>query len=167
MRTALLLPITALVAAVAGCGAGAKEQQTASLPQRDLTLVTQTAQVEVASAVEIQRLRPQHLTARLPQSRQPTVRHAVFVASAPIPPAEPAAQPVTPEPISTNDRELLPGKTVTLIPVSTGPSAAPDEPGELPSVRGRTMVGHGGGTCRGGRRGPGIGSAPAPRPDFR
>ncbi|HEV8176586.1 MAG TPA: hypothetical protein VGP44_02745, partial [Gemmatimonadales bacterium] len=64
-----------------------------------------------------------------------------------------------------NDRELLPGKTVTLIPASTGPSAGPDDTAEIPTVRGRTMVGHGGGRCRGGGRGPGI--ARAPRPDFR
>lgn len=165
MRTILLLPLTALVAVAAGCGSGASEQKTGSLPERDLTLVSQTAQVEIASPVETQRVPSQRRTVRYPpSSRQPTVRLAAMTAPAPAP--EPVVQPASPEPTSVNDRELLPGKTVTLIPASSGPSAAPDDTEELPAVRGRTMVGHGGGTCRGrGGRGPGI--ATAPRPDFR
>ncbi|MDQ3223879.1 MAG: hypothetical protein M3Q75_10485 [Gemmatimonadota bacterium] len=70
-------------------------------------------------------------------------------------------------PAPANDRELLPGKTVTLIPASTGSSAGPDETEALPEGRGRPMVVRGGGRCRGGGRGPGIGIAGAPRPDFR
>ncbi|MEO8089733.1 MAG: hypothetical protein ABI703_05515 [Gemmatimonadales bacterium] len=166
MRTILLLPLTALVAVAAGCGSGAGEQKTGSLPERDLTLVSQTAQVEIASPVETQRVPSQRRTVRHPpSSRQPTVRLAAVTAAAPAPAPEPVVQPASPEPASANDRELLPGKTVTLIPASSGPSAAPDETDELPTVRGRTMVGHGGGRCRGGGRGPGI--ATAPRPDFR
>lgn len=165
MTTISLLPTAALVAIVAGCGSGAREQPVTSLPQRDLTLVSQTAGDEVASPVEVQRVNRQRRTVRLPQIRQPTVRHATFAAPAPVLATGPVAQPVTPAPISASDRELLPGKTVTLIPVSTGPSAGPDDTAELPTVRGRTMVGHGGGRCRGGGRGPGI--ARAPRPDFR
>lgn len=166
MRTVLVFPLAALVAVVTGCGSGVSEQKARSLPPRDLTLVTQGAQVEVASPVEMQRVRPQHRTVRLPRTRQPAVIHAV-VAATPVLAAEPVAQPLSPTPIPASDRELLPGKTVTLIPVSSGPSAGLDEPGELPAVRGGIMVGHGGGRCGGGRRGPGIGIATAPRPDFR
>jgi hypothetical protein len=165
MRTVSLLPLAALVAVVSGCGSGVSEQRARSRPPRDLTLVPQSAQVEVASPVEMRRVHPQRRTVRLP-TRQPTVRHAVMAAT-PIVAAEPVAQPVSPTPISNNDRELLPGRTVTLIPISSGPSAGPDEPGELPAVRGGTMVARGGGRCGGGRRGPGIGIATAPRPDFR
>ena len=166
MRTVVLLPLAALVAVVTGCGSGVSEPKERSLRQRDLTLVTQGAQVEIASPVEMQRITPQRRRAQLPRSRQPTVRHAVMAAT-PVLAAEPVAQPVSTTPTPVSDRELLPGKTVTLIPVSSGPSAGSDEPGELPAVRGTTMVGHGGGRCRGGGRGPGIGIATAPRPDFR
>jgi len=166
MRTASLLPLAALVAVVSGCRSGVGEQKAHSLPHRDLTLVPQAAEVEMASPVEMQRVRPQRRTAHLPRSRQLTVRHAEMAAS-PVLAAEPVAQPGTPTATPVNDRELLPGKTVTLIPVSSGPSAGPDETGELPAVGGRAMVGHGGGRCPRGGRGPGIGIATAPRPDFR
>jgi hypothetical protein len=72
---------------------------------------------------------------------------------------EPAAQPA-------NNRELLPGKTVTLIPASTGPSSGTDEADAASPEEGREKE-RGGGKCRGGGRGPGIGIAAAPRPDFR
>lgn len=166
MRTVFMLPLATLVAVATGCGSGGGQQKARSLPQRDLTLVPQAAQVEIASPVEMQRVRPQRRTAHLPRSGQPTVRHAVMVATPALAP-EPVAQPVTPTPTPVNDRELLPGKTVTLIPVSSGPSAGPDETGDLPGVGGRAMVGHGGGRCPRGGRGPGIGIATAPRPDFR
>jgi hypothetical protein len=167
MRTIILLPLAALVAVVSGCRSGVSEQKAGSLPERDLTLVTQSAQVEVASPVEMQRAHPERRTVRLQRSRQATVTHTVLAASAPVVAAEPVVQPLSPTPTSANDRELLPGTTVTLIPVSSGTSADPDETGELPAVRGRTMGAHGGGRCGGGRRGPGIGIATAPRPDFR
>ncbi len=168
MRTILLLPFTALVAVVAGCGSGASEQKTGSLPERDLTLVSQTAQVEIASPVETQRVPSQRRTVRHPpSSRQPAVILAAVTAAAPAPAPEPAVQPASPEPTLANDRELLPGKTVTLIPASSGPSTGPDQTDDLPAAHGRTMVVRGGGTCRGRGRGPGIGIAGAPRPDFR
>ena len=171
MRTILLLPLSALVAVVAGCGSGVREQRARSLPQRDLTLVTQAAQVEIASPVEMQQLRITHRTVRqsqrvrsapAPRSSylEPKVVLAAVSAPAPVA-AEPVAQPATP----ANDRELLPGKTVTVIPASSGPSTGPDQTDDLPAAHGRTMVVRGGGTCRGRGRGPGI--AGAPRPDFR
>lgn len=169
MRSSFLFPLTALVVIVAGCSSKVREQATGSLPQRDLTLVPQTSAVEIASPVEIQRVRIQHRTARRSIPLEPKVRLAAVwsptsVSAAP----QPIAQPANTEATPANDRELLPGKTITVIPVSSGPSAGTDKTDELPAARGRTMVARGGGgTCRGRGRGPGIGMAPAPRPDFR
>ncbi len=67
MRTILLFPLSAVVAVVAGCGSEVTEHGARSLPQRDLTLVTQTAQVEIASPVETQQPRP---AARLARARR-------------------------------------------------------------------------------------------------
>ncbi|MEP7227423.1 MAG: hypothetical protein ABI785_08690 [Gemmatimonadales bacterium] len=172
MRTTLL-PLTALVAVVAGCGSGVREPRAPSLPQRDLTLATQAARVEIASPVEVQQLRLTYRTIRHSQRVRPTPAPrssspepngvlAAVSAAAPVA-AEPVAQPAA----SANDRELLPGKTVTLIPVSSGPSAAPDPTDDIPAARGHTIAARGGGRCGGRGRGPGIGIAGAPRPDFR
>lgn len=178
MRSILFLPLTALVAVVAGCGSEVREQATASLPHRDLTLVSPTSGVKVASPVEMQQPRiqrrtvpPSHWAARLvPALRssppEPKVRLAAVAVPAPVlavPP--PVAQPASSAP--NNDRELLPGKTVTLIPASSGPSAGSEPADELPAAHGRTIVARGGGRCGGRGRGPGIGIAAAPRPDFR
>ena len=174
MRSITLLPLATLVAAAAGCRSEVREQGVRSVPQRDLTLVTQTAQVQVASPVEMQQLRIQPRTRRLSKSaariasgsrfsHEPKVILAALAAPMPIPtPAEPVADP-TP----ASDRELSPGKTVTVIPASSGPSAGSGTADEAPPDRGRTMVARGGGTCRGRGRGPGRGNAPVPRPDFR
>lgn len=169
MRTSLLFPLTALVAVVAGCRSGVKEQASGSVLQRDLTLVPQAPAVDIASPVEIQRVRNQHRTAQRSIPLQPKVSLAAVWAPVPVPAApQPVAQPASTTPTPVNDRELPPGKTVTMIPVSSGPSAGVDKTDEIPRDRGRTMVvGGGGGTCRGRGRGPGIGMAPAPRPDFR
>jgi hypothetical protein len=166
MRTVFLFPLTALVAVAAGCGSEAREQAVRSVPQRDLTLVTQTAGVEIASPVEVQQLRIQHRTVRRSQL---AVRLAAVATPAPAPaPAlavpEPVVQPASTAATPANDRELLPGKTVTVIPATSTPSTGSNTADELPP-EGRTMVAHGGGTCRGRGRGPGI--AGAPRPDFR
>jgi hypothetical protein len=173
MRTIFVLPLTALVAVAAGCGSEARESAARSVPERDLTLVTQTPQVEVASRVEIERPQVQHRTVRpsrlAPASRsrrEPKVKVAdVWVPAPVLATPQPVAQPASTAATPDNSRELLPGKTVTLIPASSGPSVGSDRTDELPEVRGRTMVARGGGTCRGGGRGPGVGAAP--RPDFR
>jgi hypothetical protein len=171
MRTIFLLPLTALVAVVAGCGSVGREQVARSVPQRDLTLVPQTPAVEIASPVETHQLRVQQRTVRPAfgsRALEPKVSLASVTVSAPvlaIP--EPVAQPTSTSATPADDRELLPGKTVTVIPVSNTPSTGSDGPDELPAARGRTMVAHGGGGCRGRGRGPGIGIANAPRPDFR
>jgi hypothetical protein len=172
MRTIFLLPLTALVVVVAGCGSEAREQASRSVPQRDLTLVPQTPAVEIASPVETHQLRVQLRTVRPTFSSrplEPKVSFASVTVPAPVLAVpEPVAQPVSTAAASANDRELLPGKTVTVIPASNTPSTGSDGTDELPATRGRTMVARGGGgTCRGRGRGPGIGMAPAPRPDFR
>jgi hypothetical protein len=165
MRNIILLPLAALVAVAAGCGSAVREQAGSSVPRRDLTLVTQGSQVEFASPLETRQLRtPRGIV----HHSQLAVRLASVPTRAPVlavpqPVVQPAPAPETP----LNDRELLPGKTVTVIPVSIGPSAGTDKTDGLPEERGHTVIAHGGGgTCRGGGRGPGIGM-PAPRPDFR
>jgi hypothetical protein len=179
MRTVFLLPLTALVAVVAGCGSKGRDQAR-SVPDRDLTLVTQAPAVEIASPVETRELRIQRPTVRSsllaagPASarRSSRLQPKVVLASVAAPGAAPAAAEPVEQPIGTvsipdNGRELLPGKTVTVIPASSGPSTGPDQTDDLPRARGRTMVTRGGGTCPGRGRGPGIGIATGPRPDFR
>jgi hypothetical protein len=171
MRTVFLFPLLALVAVVAGCGSEAKEQASGSVPQRDLTLVPQTPAVEIASPVETHQLRVQHRTVR-PAFSSRTVEPKVSLASATVSAPvlaipEAVAQPAVTAATSANDRELLPGKTVTVIPASSIPSTGSDGADEFPDTRGRTMVAHGGGGCRGRGRGPVFGIANAPRPDFR
>jgi len=176
MRTIFLLPLTALVAVVAGCGSEVRERAARSVPERDLTLVTQTAEVKIASPVEAQQPQPAARLARARRSSplQPKVVLAAVAAplatlgagSAPVLAApEPVAQPASTASTPDNGRELLPGKTVTLIPASSGPSTGSDIADEPLPPEGRTIVARGGGTCRGRGRGPGIGATP--RPDFR
>jgi hypothetical protein len=180
MRTVFLLPLTAMVALAAGCRSEGRESAALSPPRRDLTLATPAEEVDVASPVELRQIRTRNQTLRPshPSSRRSSAIELVSVPTA-LPTASvvatPAADPVAP-PISTpaepaNDRELPPGKTVTLIPVSSGPSTAPEwtdeRPDEGSEARGGTIVKGRGGRCGHGGRGPGIGIAAAPRPDFR
>jgi hypothetical protein len=177
MRRILLFPFTTLVAVAAGCGLETREHSTRSDLKRDLTLVIGSAQVEVASPMETRQLRSEHRAVPSKRSsrpvstsslRQPTVKLAVVRVPAPVLSVpEPVPQPVATPASSDNDRELLPGKTITLIPASSGPSIDTDRTGDLPEIHGRPMVRVGGGTCRGRGRGPGIGIATGPRPDFR
>jgi hypothetical protein len=161
MRTIFVLPLSALVAAVAGCGPEARESGAHSVPQRDLTLVTQTSEAKTASPLETQRPQVQHRTVRhLQRTARPAAVAPRLAVPAPVPAAsQPVVQPPSSATAPANDRELLPGKTVTVIPVSTGASTSPDETDDLPAAPGRK--------CRGRGRGPGIGIATAPRPDFR
>jgi hypothetical protein len=182
MRTVFLLPLTAVMAVAAGCGAEGREQAARSLPQRDLTLATQAAEVKIASPVELQQLRTQYRTVRPPR-REPRRSGAIETEPAPVAVAPLAvlgagsavvlpASPSVAESASTaseaaNDRELLPGKTVTIIPASSGPSPAPPLTDDFPTAQGGTFAVRGGGRCPPRGRRPGIGIATAPRPDFR
>lgn len=172
MRNAALLRFVALAMVVAGCSSPAEQPATRSIPKRDLTLVRQAPPIETASTVEIARPRVQQRTTPVHRKPRP----------APVSPArflEPKVEPVTlplrvdapaaldpvTEPAAAepaNERELQPGKTVTVIPASSGPSVETDGFDGLPPARGRTLIG-GEGTCRGRGRGPrGIGGTPLP-----
>jgi hypothetical protein len=175
MRIAFLLPLAAVVTVVAGCDSQGGEQSARSVLRRDLTLVEPAHAVAIASPVELQNLRTNYRSARLSQRRTRRSRPAepkvvlAAVAAAPAPvvaaPGSAAQPATTSEP--ANGRELLPGKTVTLIPASPGSSAGPDWTDDLPRAKGATMVVGGGGRCPRRGRGPGIGIAGIPRPDFR
>ena len=176
MRAASIFPLAFTAAALLGCAAESSHtsnQETAfrgaegaNSPDRDLTLrTTALPAVEVASPVELARAAPDPKPARRARiSSKP----APAPAPDPVPEAAPAAQAAVPvpavavaevlaEPAAVEDvtvgvgRELAPGKTVTVIPVSSGPSAAPKEPSWAPSARGRTMIIEGGGGGRGGK----------------
>ncbi len=168
MRTGFLLPLAALViAGAAGCSRQEGEES-AVLLQRDLTRVDPAPKVEVASQLELQQpptsqtVQPRATIRAVRASRRPRndskplaavlAKHTAVAAPAPAPEARP-----TPVEEPRNDRELLPGKTVTIIPVGSGPSTATD-PGE---DVGMTMIrqGH---SCPPAR--PGIGIAGRPRP---
>jgi hypothetical protein len=186
MRTMLLVPLTALVAVV-GCSPETKGQESRAALQRDLTLAAPDQDVAFASPVELGRLRPLHQTslpaarvtrsapARRHKPHAPKVMTAVLSATAAptLAVPRPVTEPAQAAPEAIDDRELLPGKTVTVIPASSGPSTTPEAPGDLPAIRGTGGSGMGGGEgsgmggggCRG--RGPGIGIAGAPSPAFR
>ena len=182
MRTAVLIPLTLITAVIAGCrgdGTNLLEREdtasrTAASPERDLTLsVPQTPATEVASAVELAAPKPVAAPVRRYHPR-PRPKPA------PAPVAEPAGDAVAPtqEPVSaptvsqalvepapmddaaSSGRELAPGRTVTVIPVSSGPSVEADEDDSwLPSERPRGTLVNGGGTCRRRGGGGGIGIA--------
>ncbi len=178
MRTALRLGAALSVGWMVACG-GEPGADSAALrvPERDLTLQRPAPQVvEVASPVELARSRPEVRTPRRP-------RAAPKPAPAPESPEAPDAAP-TPQPVvaltpaverpseavaeaeaaTGSDRELAPGKTVTVIPASAGPSTASDEIGMPPARASRGIfIGGGGGTCR-PRRGGGVRGLGPPRP---
>lgn len=184
MRVASIFPLAFSAAVLAGCAAESprtSDQETASrgvagaaLPDRDLTLqVPATPAVEIASPIELSRAAPEPRPARRARI---SPKPAPAPAPDPAPEAAPAAQAaalvptgavaeVLAEPAPVEDeavgagRELAPGKTVTVIPASSGPSSVPEDPAWAPAEggRGTIMVG-GGGKCRprGGVRGIGI-----------
>ena len=186
MRAASILPLAFTAALLAGCAAESPQppmDETASsgadgtgFPDRDLTLQrSATPAVEVASPVELSRPSPEPRPARGSRiSRKPVPAPA----PEPVPEVTPAAESAVPvltvavaeviaEPAPVEDgvvgagRELAPGKTVTIIPASSGPSLTPGEDDSwAPAARARgIMVGGGGDRCRprGGVRGIGIG----------
>jgi hypothetical protein len=189
MRAASILPRWVTAAVLLGCATESprsSNQETAyrgaegaALPERDLTLQTPaTPAVEVASPVELSRAVPEPRPARRPRiSPKPAPAptpdpipeaSANAQAAAPVPTvaiAEVLAEPAPGEDVALGvGRELPPGKTVTVIPASSGPSSAPSEdPSWAPTEPGRSVIiggGRGdGGRCRprGGVRGIGIG----------
>jgi hypothetical protein len=174
MRGVFLLPFPVVVAVVAGCGSEVREQAALSVPQRDLTLPAQVPEVEIASPVELQAIRAQQQTvrpsrrARRPASAprpssiepKPTPKALAAAPVLTLPTFDSVAKPASTAAEPANDRELPPGKTVTLIPASSGPSTASEGDDEFPTARGGTIGlggGRGGGPCP--PRGPGRGIA--------
>jgi hypothetical protein len=178
MRNVLLLSVTAVVVAVVGCGSEGKEQATHPQSQRDLTRGAPALEVEVASPVELQQLPIRHQTVRpsrrthrpvpAPRSNPSEPKSApATVASAPafaVPAAETVTDSAPSASDSDNDRALPPGKTVTVIPASSGPSTASEPTDEFPTARGGIIGIGGGGRCPPRRPGRGIGIATVPRP---
>ncbi len=178
MRTLLLVSICVGAVGVVGCGSVAKESPAPTVARRDLTVPAPPPKVEVASAVELGRIQPartrQHSTRAHRRARPAAAKVTpVVVASQPSPPPAPEAVPVPrfrqPEPV--NDRELPPGKTVTVIPASNGGPTIEDAGagrGEGWGTGGSGMGGGGsgmggGGSGMGGRgRCPGGGAGPGP-----
>lgn len=167
MRALSLIPL-AMVVVVAGCGSEPAESGRASgVPQRDLTLQQAPApEMAVASALEAPRPRPErpmiHRPRRSPDqalapARDPGSREAapnaesVAVPTVAPAPAQAAAPPIVDE--AVDPHALAPGKTVTIVPVSSGPSTGSGhDADEMPSRAGRAIIMMGGGhgdTCRG------------------
>jgi hypothetical protein len=156
MRHALGLTMALTAGLVAGCGLGgtaeADRRTDQATLERDLTLrAAAPAPVEVASAVELGR--PEAPKAATPRRRSSPRPAPAPSKAPPRPEAAPSPEPVAvsaPAPVAVasidmaapvetpvgNDRELAPGQTVTIIPVSSGSGgggggdiALPTEPG--------------------------------------
>jgi hypothetical protein len=123
MRRCLLITFAVVIA---GCNQPEPEESAVSL-KRDLTLAP-APNVEIASAVELQQPQP-------PVTRPRAVRRHVSAGKAPPLDREPlrptvitrtSLRPAEAAPAPLSDRELPPGKTITLIPASSGPSTSVD-----------------------------------------
>jgi hypothetical protein len=188
MRTAFLFPLSITLVVVAGCGSHVKEQAARSDLERDLTLVSKAPETAIASSIELGQLPAQsggtvslrrtvrhrparRSTASAPRPVQVAAAAAPATTTAPAPSS--VVQPTNTAPVPADKHELPPGKTVTVIPVSSGPSTAdgggrgPDEfpmPGYGTGGSGMGGVGSGmGGDCPRPTLGPGIGIAGRPR----
>jgi hypothetical protein len=168
MRTAILLPITLAALAASGCGpaSGTTEQTARGVPSRDLTLREAAApEVEVASPVELARSPVRHRTIhrapharRLAPASRPAAAQPAAVPAAPTPMPAPLSLSTAGLPVAADPHALTPGRTVTVIPVSSGPAdaapaSAPDWTDQRPSDAGRGTTIRGGG----GGHGPGCG----------
>jgi hypothetical protein len=174
MRSAFLFPLSLSLVVVAGCSSKVKEHAARSDLERDLTLV-QAPQTAVATPLELGQIRTP-TNSRSTVSSRHTVRHRsaprsvsapkpVQVAADAAPAPTPAPAVVQPTNTTTADpHELPPGKTVAIIPVSSGPSPSePRVPDRFPPRFGTGGSGMGGGERAGG--GSGMGGD-CPRPDF-
>jgi hypothetical protein len=155
MRAVLLLPLSVVLAAIPGCGYEGSEEVAFATTERDLTLPEQASKLETVSAVELHQPRQKPELKRSPRPSRPARAariqraQARTVAAAPSPvPAAEASRP-TPDSYVPTDRELLPGKTVTVIPASGGPTPAVEVTDKFPTPRARGgFIGiRGGGKC--------------------
>jgi hypothetical protein len=143
---------------LAACATEETKPTASSVPKRDLTLSGQSAQVEVASPIELRRGIHQTATHELRRMRQPApqyeptiipaILHTTTATATAALPTEPAAEPSTDVSQPADPHELLPGKTITIIPVSNAPSIEGSR-GDQP----RTSTGHMGGRIGGGHGG--------------
>jgi hypothetical protein len=168
MRSAFLFPLS-LSLVVGGCGSQVKEPAARSDLERDLTLVGQAPQTAIATPIELGRIRTPTGRGSTVSSRH-RIRHRATrsTVSAPKPVEVVAGTPRfrVVQPTSTtpaDPRELLPGKTVSVIPVSGGISDADGADGFAAPGYGTGGSGMGGGRRAGG--GSGMGGD-YPRPDF-
>ncbi len=172
MRNVFLFSLPLTIVAAAGCGSQHKEQAARSDLGRDLTLVSRAPDSAVTSPLELREVRIQpgntvsfHKVVRHRPARHPTTRVAEPVRSAPtarpviadVPAPSPAAQPAAAVPADSH--ELPPGKTVTVIPVSSGASTSGGErgPEDIPLMAGTGGSGMGGGGSGMGGGGSGMG----------
>jgi hypothetical protein len=175
MRSAFLFPLSLSLVVVAGCSSKVKEPAARSDLERDLTLGGQAPQTAVATRLELGQIRTP-TDSRSTVSSRHRVRHRsaprstvsapepVQVAADAAPARAPAPAVVQPANTTTADpHELPPGKTVAIIPVSSGPSPSDARgPDRFPPRFGGGS-GMGGGERAGG--GSGMGGD-CPRPDF-
>jgi hypothetical protein len=179
MRSSFLFPLSLSLIAV-GCGSQAKDPKPRSDLMRDLTIVSQASQTAVATPIELGQVRAP-TGSRSTVSSQRRVQHRVVTRSAgstPQPVRVSAVSAPTPaasighavvQPTNTgvaDPHELPPGKTITIIPVSTGASTS--EAGLGPDEVALPRYGTGGSGMGGGERaggGSGMGGD-CPRPDF-
>jgi hypothetical protein len=171
MRSVFLFLSLSLVV-IAGCSSRVKEHVARSDLERDLTLVSQAPPTALASPIELGQIQTP-TSSRSTVSSRHRIRHraaprSIVSAAKPVPLAADAA-PVLPVQ-ATNTRpadphELAPGKTVSIIPVSSGPSiSGTGGTDRFPTPRyGTGGSGMGGGDRAGG--GSGMGGD-CPRPDF-
>ena len=124
MRSCYLIPFAVVMA---GCNHPKPEESAVSL-RRDLTLAAPAPNVEIASPVELERPEPRATPPRAPRRHvsAPTSPTIDLEPTRPPVTIEPSLRPAVTAPEPVNGRELPPGKTVTLIPASSGPSTATD-----------------------------------------
>jgi len=172
MRNVFLFSLPLTIVAAVGCGSQPKEQASRSDLERDLTLASEAPDRAVTSPLELGEVRTppgntvslhrvvrhrpaRHATTRVaqPVRSAPTARPVIADVSVPSPAAQPAAA------VPANSHELPPGKTVTVIPVSSGPSSSSGEggPEDTPLMAGTGGSGMGGGGSGMGGGGSGMG----------
>ena len=177
MRNAFPFSLPLAIIAAAGCGSQPKEQAARSDLERDLTLVSRAPDKAVASPLELREVRSQprktvdpgntiHKAARVVRHRP--ARHVTTRVADPVRPAPPAPAVVAdvsvpgpaasvPEAVPADSHELPPGKTVSVIPASSGPSTAGSGPEDIPVMVGTGGSGMGGGGSGMGGGGSGMG----------
>ena len=170
MRSAFLFPLS-LSLVVVGCGSQVKEHAARSDLERDLTLVGQAPQTAIATPIELGRIRTPTGSGGTVSSRHRIRHRAATRATVRAPkPVDVVAGAPRFHPTNTtpaDPRELAPGKTVSIIPASSGISDAEGVDG-FPAPRPGPRPGTGGSGMGGGDRaggGSGIGGD-CPRPDL-